>query len=149
MRKSPSKAGFTTRVRAEAGKKSQKVMNTENVINSLEKLSPPQQREIVARLLAKQSSFEAETTWKTVRFGSNLRVVSYAPEQEQFVAELREILQNGALARIENEMDGNWEIYGANRTFFVTMSAKREFVGLLSSWQLDAPPFEINLPESD
>ena len=121
-------------------------MNTESAISSLVKLPLPQQREIVARLLARQSSLTTRTTWQTLRFGANLRVAVYAPEQELYAAELRELLQNGALARIENEADGNWEIYGATRTFYATISEKREFVGLLDSWRLDAPPREIELP---
>lgn len=122
-------------------------MNIESAINSLANLPLPQQREIVARLLARQSSFETETTWRILRFDQNLRVAAYAPAQQLFAAELRELLQRGALARIENAADGNWEIYGETRTFYATISERRAFVGLLDSWQLNQPPREIELPE--
>ncbi len=119
---------------------------TENLILATKQLSIPERREILARLWADEFS-EPGKIWKSVRFGEKLKVVAYAPEQEKFVEELRELLLKGALARIENEEEGTCEIYGADRTFYVTMSPKREFAALLSSWLPFEPPREINLEE--
>jgi len=124
-------------------------MNTtaENLISATKRLPVPQKREILARLWAESELGEAGKIWKSVRFGEKLRITAYAPEQEVFIAELRELLLKGALARIEDEEDGTCEIYGADRSFYVTMSPEREFVGLLSSWLPFEPPKEINLEE--
>lgn len=108
-------------------------------------LSASQQREVLARLWSEQARRETGEVWQTVRFGKNLLVVAYAEEQEKYIENLREILQNGALARLENKDDGTFEIYGAKRTFYVTMTIEREFVGLLSSWSIENPPLEIDL----
>ena len=121
-------------------------MISESFIQTAKQLTAPEKREVLARLLAEQTENEVGMIWKSVRFGKNLRVVAYAPEQEQFVLELKELLQIGALARLENQPDGTFEIYGEERTFYVTMSEKREFVGLLSSWSPSYPPKEIKLP---
>lgn len=118
-------------------------------VETVRHLSAPEQREVLARLWAEQAHRETGEIWQTVRFGDNLRVEVYAEEQKQYVETLREILQNGALARMENETEGTFEIYGARRTFYVTMTIKREFVGLLSSWSVENPPREINLEEED
>ena len=122
-------------------------MISESFIQTAKQLTAPEKREVLARLLAEQTENEVGMIWKSVRFGKNLRVVAYAPEQEQFVLELKELLQIGALARLENQADGTFEIYGEERTFYVTMSEKREFVGLLSSWLPTYPPKEVNLTE--
>lgn len=117
-----------------------------SIISRVQKLTLSERREIISRLLAAQTA-EVGTIWKTVRFGATLRVVAYAIEHECFVESLRKLLQDGALVRIENEAEGTCEVYGSDRTFYVTMSEKREFVGLLSSWTLDAAPREINVAE--
>ncbi len=117
---------------------------TETVEN-VRHLSASQQREVLARLWTEQAQRETGEIWQTVRFSENLRVAAYAEEQQQYVEALREILQKGALARMENKSDGTFEIYGAKRTFYVTMTIEREFVGLLSSWSIENPPQEINL----
>ena len=122
-------------------------MISESFIQTAKQLTAPEKREVLARLLAEQSENEIGMVWKSVRFGKTLRVVAYASEQEQFVEELTQLLQNGALARLENQADGTFEIYGEKRTFYVTMSEKREFVGLLSSWLPTQPPKEIDLRE--
>ncbi len=120
-------------------------MISENFIQSTQQLTAPERREVLARLLAEQAENEVGTIWKSVRFGENLRVIAYATKQEQYLEELKQLLQKGALARLENQADGTFEIYGAKRTFYVTMSEKRNFVGLLSSWLLTKPPQEIYL----
>lgn len=121
---------------------------TENLISATKRLSAPQKREVLARLWTEDELGETGKIWKSVRFGKNLRVSAYTPEQEPFLPDLREVLQKGALARIENEEEGTYEIYGADRTFYVTMSPEREFAGLLSSWLPFKPPKEINLEEA-
>jgi hypothetical protein len=83
-----------------------------------------------------------------VRFSDRLRVVAYAPEQEPHVDGLRELLLRGALARRESEADGTYEIYGPDRTFYVTMTPAREFAALLSSWLPDHPPREVELQDT-
>ncbi len=120
---------------------------TENLILAAKQLSEAERREVLVRLWAEDELNEAGKVWKSVRFGKNLKVVAYAPEQERFVGDLRELLLKGSLARIENEEEGTCEIYGADRTFYVTMSPKREFVALLSSWLPFEPPREFNLEE--
>lgn len=108
-------------------------------------LSASEKREVLARLWTEQARRETGEVWQTVRFGENLRVVAYTEEQEKYIEILCEILQNGALARLENKDDGTFEIYGAKRTFYVTMTIERKFVGLLSSWSIENPPLEIDL----
>lgn len=83
----------------------------------------------------------------SVRFSESARVVTYAPEQEPHLDALRAVLRQGVLARMENREDGTYELYGADRTYYVTMTPAREFAALLSSWTPDAPPREINLPD--
>lgn len=122
-------------------------MIIENFIESAQNLTVPERREVLARLLAEQPREEFGTIWKSIRFGENLQVLAYAPEQEKFVREVSKLLQKGVLVRIENQADGTCEIYGTERTFYATISEKRELVGLLSSWSLDNPPREINLTE--
>ncbi len=117
----------------------------ESIINTAQRLTAAERREVLSRLVAAQTRTEVGTIWKTVRFGEKLRVVAYAPEQESFIESLRELLQKGALVRLENQTEGTCEVYGVDRTFYVTMSEKREFVGLLSSWSSDAAPREINV----
>ena len=72
-------------------------------------------------------------------------LVAYTPEQEAHLPALRAVLETGALARRKNEADGAFEIYGADRTYYVTMTLAREFVGLLSSWPPEQPPREVHL----
>lgn len=117
----------------------------ESIINTAQRLTASERREVFSRLLAEQTESEVGTVWKTVRFGEKLRVVAYAPEQESFIESLRELLQGGALIRLENQADGTCEVYGTDRTFYVTLSERREFAGLLSSWRADAAPREINV----
>lgn len=123
-------------------------MTSETFIESAQNLTAPERREILARLLAEQATEEFGTIWKSVRFGEELRVVAYAAEQEKFIEDLRELLKNGALVRIENQSDGTCEIYGKERTFYVTMSEKRGFVALLGSWLPEQPPREISVSEN-
>jgi len=114
-------------------------------VETVRHFSSAEQREVLARLWTEQAGRNANETWKTVKFGENLRVTAYEPAQEPYLEELREALQNGVLARLENQEEGTFEIYAANRTFYVTLTVEREFAGLLSSWLPENPPREINL----
>ena len=121
-------------------------MNTVlEIVQTVNHLSPSEQREILARLWAEEASRAVGKIWRSVKFGEKLRVVAYTPEQESHLENLRSILHQGALARLENESDGTFEIYGTDRTFYVTMTIEREFVGLLDSWLPENSPQEINL----
>jgi hypothetical protein len=108
-------------------------------------LSAAERREVLARLWPEQALTQGNTVWTTVRFGEGLRVAAYAPGQEKYVEDLRELLLGGALARRESEADGTYEIYGPDRTYYVTMTPAREFAALLSSWAPERPPHEVNL----
>jgi hypothetical protein len=117
----------------------------ESIIDTAQRLTASERREVFSRLLVTESEAEVGTVWKTVRFSEKLRVVAFAPEQGPFIDGLRELLQGGALIRLENEAEGTCEVYGTNRTYYVTMSERREFVGLLSSWSAGSAPREINV----
>lgn len=118
-----------------------------STVNTIYKMSPPEKREILGRLWAEQVNKKSNAVWKSIRFGDSLRVVSYTPEQEQYIGQLKDLLLKGTMARLENESDGTYEVYGRDRTYYVTMTPSREFAALLSSWELSNPPREITLPE--
>jgi len=119
--------------------------NVSKFVETMRRFSSAEQREVLARLWTELTRIGVNETWKTVKFSEKLRVTAYDAEQRQYIDELRETLQNGVLARLENQDDGTFEIYGANRTFYVTLTVEREFAGLLSSWLPENPPREINL----
>ena len=116
-------------------------------IEKVRHFSSAQQREVLARLWTEQANRNVNETWKTVKFGKNLRVAAYDSGQELYLEELREALEGGVLARLENDTEGTYELYGARRTFYVTMTIEREFAGLLSSWLPENPPQEIEIEE--
>ncbi len=120
-------------------------MINQSFMASTQQLTVPERREVLSRLLAEQTRHEVGTVWKSIRFSASLRVVSHNTNQEVFIPELRQLLLNGALVRVENQSEGTCEIFGVNRTFYVTMSEKREFVGLLSSWLPENPPVEVEI----
>ncbi len=115
------------------------------VVETVKHLSASEQREVLARLWTEQAQRATGEVWQTVRFSEKMRVVAYAPEQENYLAALKLALQTGVLARLENAVDGSYEIYGADRTYYVTMTLAREFAGLLSSWPPEHPPHELHL----
>lgn len=121
--------------------------NVTHVVEAARQLTLAEQREVLARLFSEQTAHDGSTVWMSVRFSESARVVAYAPEQESYLGSLRVALQQGVLARMENREDGTYELYGADRTYYVTMTPAREFAALLSSWLPDAPPREINLPD--
>ena len=116
-------------------------------VEKVRHFSSAEQREVLARLWTEQAKRNANETWKTIKFSENLRLTAYDSRQEPYLEDLRKALQSGALARLENEAEGTYEIYGANRTFYVTMTFEREFAGLLSSWSPENPPLEIKIEE--
>lgn len=118
-------------------------------IEKVRHFSSAQQREVLARLWTEQAGQNANETWKTVKFGENLRVSAYDPSQEIYLEDLRNALKSGILARLANESEGNYELFGATRTFYVTMTIEREFAGLLSSWRPENPPREIDLEKEN
>lgn len=118
-----------------------------STVNTIHKMSPSEQREILGRLWSEQIKKKSNDTWRTIRFGDSSRVVAYSPEQEQYIGQVSNLLQQGTMARLENESDGTYEIYGIDRTYYVTMTPSREFAALLSSWELSNPPREITMQD--
>lgn len=118
-----------------------------STVKTIHKMSPTEQREILGRLWSEQVNKKSNDVWKSIRFGNSLRVVAYSPEQEQYVGQLSDLLQQGTMARLENEGDGTYEIYGGDRTYYVTMTPSREFAAILSSWELSNPPREVVLQD--
>lgn len=121
--------------------------NVTHVVEAARQLTPAEQREVLARLFPEQTAHDGSTVWMSVKFSEQARVVAYVPEQEERLAGLRQVLRQGALARLESKEEGTYELYGADRTYYVVLTPEREFAALLSSWSPDAPPREINLPE--
>ena len=122
--------------------------NLREVVETVRHLSAAERREVLARLWPEQALTQGNTVWITIRFGEGLRVVAYAHKQEPHLEDLRQLLRRGALARRESEGDGTYEIYGPDRTYYVTMTPAREFAALLSSWAPERPPHEVNLQET-
>lgn len=123
-------------------------LTVHEVVAAAQDWTPAQRREVLARLWPEHVSSENDT-WISVRFSEAMQVVAYTPEQEEHVQSLRDTLLCGALARVESQADGTYEVYGVDRTYYVTMTPKREFAALLSSWVIDAPPRELTLPEAN
>jgi hypothetical protein len=123
-------------------------VNVTEVVEAARHLTPAEQREVLARLWPEQALKSGSNVWMSVRFSDALRVVVYAPEQEPYVSALSDLLQDGALARRESEADGTYEVYGPDRSYYVTMTPAREFVALLSSWSPDRPPLEVILTDA-
>lgn len=117
------------------------------IVESAHHLSRPEQREVIARIWPEKARSGKEM-WRGLRFSDRMRVVAYAQEQEPYLRGLRALLLHGALARVENEREGNYEIYGPDRTYFVTMTPDREFAALLSSWSPDRSPREVALQDA-
>lgn len=123
--------------------------NVLEVVESARHLTAAERREVLARLWPEASARNGHDVWVSVRFDDTTRVVAYAPEQEAYLESLCDLLQQGALARMENESDGTYEIYGPDRTYYVTMTPAKEFAALLSSWTPDQPPREVSIPDED
>lgn len=121
--------------------------NVTHIVEAARHLTPAELREVLARLFPEQAAHDGASLWVSVRFSERARIVAYSPEQEAHLESLRSALQQGALARLESRADGTYEIYGVDRTYYVTMTPEREFAALLSSWSPDAPPREVALPD--
>ena len=117
------------------------------VISAASRLTRTEQREVLARLWPVAATQSGREVWTSIRFSEAARIVAYAPEQEPYLNALRELLQAGALARLEHEADHTHEIYGPDRTYYVALNPGKEFAGLLSSWPPDQPPIEVVLDE--
>lgn len=116
-------------------------------VEAARRLTSAEQREIFARLLPEPATQNAKTIWQFICFSENLRVLSYTPGQEQYIDALQQLLQQGVFARLEQEGEGTYEIYGSDRTYFVVMTPQREFAAILNSWSPDHPPREVVLKE--
>lgn len=123
--------------------------NILGVIETVRRLTPAEQREVLARLWPEQAARSGDKAWVSIRFGDGLRVTAYEPDQEQYIGALRDLLQQGALARLEDENDGTYEVYAPNRTYLVTMTPARQFAAILSSWEPDHAPREVVLQDAD
>jgi hypothetical protein len=119
--------------------------NVIEVIDAARHLTPAERREVLARLWPSAAEPTGREVWMSVRFSEAARVIVYAPEQEAYVEALDDLLRRGALARLENEADGTFEVYGPDRTYYVTMTPAREFAALLSSWPPDQRPSEVSV----
>jgi dephospho-CoA kinase len=119
--------------------------NVRELIEAVRHLKPAKQRELLARIWPEQAVRSGDKIWRSVLFGPSMRVTAQVPEQEQYIAGLREVLLQGAMARLENERDSTYEIYGPDRTYLVTMTPSREFAALLSSWETNRAPHEVAL----
>jgi hypothetical protein len=84
-----------------------------------------------------------------VALNGGVDVESFTPTQGPYIDIVRELLIHGVPARRSNEVDGNWELYGPDRTYLVTLDFTTPFAGLLSSWPPDRPPRTIILEESE
>ena len=122
--------------------------NLIKVVEAVRHLTTAEQREVLARLWPEQAARSGNSVWVSLRFSDALRVVAYAPEQQPYVAALRDLLQHGALARLENKADGTYEVYGPDHTYYVTATPTREFAALLSSWPPDQPPREVTIADA-
>ena len=83
-------------------------VNLTEVVEAVRRLTPAEQREVLARLWPERAARSGDTVWISLRFSDALRVVAYAPEQQPYVAALRDLLVSGALARPENKADGTY-----------------------------------------
>lgn len=119
------------------------------VMSNIRRLTPAEQREVLARLWPEQAARSGDKAWVSVRFSDSMRVTAYAPEQKRYVVELRNLLLQGALARLEDENDGTYEVYGPHRTYMVTMTPARQFAAILSSWEPDRAPREVVLQDAE
>jgi len=126
-----------------------KVSVTE-AINVVRQLTPDEQRELLARLWPEPEDLGTDRSrWSHVKLSGELRVVSFSPDQEPYLDEVRDLLQRGVLARLDSAEDGYYELYGPTRTYYVTLSVTKEFAGLLQSWPPDHPPRPITLDDSE
>lgn len=123
--------------------------NVGEVIKAALHLTVAEQRELLARLWPMAVEQSGDQFWTSVRLGACAQVTAGTPEQEPYLDALASILRSGALARLEDEADGTYEIYGPDRTYYVTLSPAKERVLLLSSWAPEQPPREVILDDEE
>ncbi|HEX4945257.1 MAG TPA: hypothetical protein VFZ34_01170, partial [Blastocatellia bacterium] len=70
--------------------------NVTEVVEAARHLTSAEQREVIARLWPEQPAQNVNTTWECIRFSEALQVMAYAPQQEPYVEELQQLLQQGA-----------------------------------------------------
>lgn len=119
--------------------------NVRTLLEEVHELTLPEQREILAQLLSDQAEHASEFILKNVKFGDEMRIVAYAEEQKPYIKELQDLLKEGTMALLEDESEGTYQVFGASRIFYVTMTPKREFAAILSSWSSGKPPKEFIL----
>jgi hypothetical protein len=80
-----------------------------------------------------------------LELGEGVEVESYTPTQALHVETVRRLLTDGVPARLVQPEDGNWELYGPERTYLITLDLTIRFAGLLSSWPPDRPPRDVDV----
>jgi hypothetical protein len=88
-----------------------------------------------------------EGEWEVVKLSDQLTVVAYQPGQEQHLNAVRSLAQHGVLARRDPEDESYYELYGPDRTYYVTLDPRpgKEFIAVLQSWPIDHPPRVVDL----
>jgi hypothetical protein len=95
----------------------------------------------LVRLVPELKTFGCEL----IRMSPQVQVDSFEEDQRQYCDLVRQLLMEGVLGRLESSEDHYYEIYGPNRTFFVTLFREPESVSILDSWPADAPPRTVIL----
>jgi hypothetical protein len=90
----------------------------------------------LVRLVPELKTFGCEL----IRMSPQVKVDSFEEDQRPYCELVRQLLIEGVLGRLESPEDHYYEIYGPNRTFFVTLFREPESVSILDSWPADAPP---------
>jgi hypothetical protein len=116
-----------------------------DLVEEIQHLTPAQRREVLARLWPGVKVQGVQ--W--LELGEDVEVESYTPTQTPYVAAVRHLLSHGVPAHLEHEEDGNWALYGPDRTYLVTLDLTTRFAGLLSSWPPDRPPHAVILEEAE
>jgi len=107
-----------------------------DLVQEIQHLTPAQKREVLSRLWPEVKVQGVQ--WLVL--GEGVEAESYTPTQASHVEIVRHLLRLGVPARLKHEADGNWELYGPDRTYLVTIDRITRFAGLLSSWPPDRPP---------
>jgi hypothetical protein len=124
----------------------QSKVSVRDAIEVVQQLTPDEQRELVARLWPEPEELGTERSrWSYLKLDGPWRVVSFSPDQEPYLDEVRDLLQHGVLARLDSAEDGYYELYGPTRTYYVAVSLTHQFAGLLQSWPPDHPPRLVSL----
>lgn len=119
------------------------------LIEGIRRLPLQAQREVLARVWPEPTAVgRGASEWRFLPMSEQVQVNSLTPGQEPFVEELRQLVRRGVLARLDSAEDGNYELYGPDRTYYVTLGERREIVGLLDSWTPDRPPRVVVLDET-